>query len=57
MLTEMKERWMAYVNNGVTSEEIGPYILDSLERCSGMKVNHFAGMEQLSMGRCLKKHF
>lgn len=43
MLSEIKERWLAYVNNGIASKEINQDILNSWERCRKMKVNHLAG--------------
>ncbi len=43
MLSEIKERWLAYVNNGIASKQINQDILNSWERCRKMKVNHLAG--------------
>ncbi len=55
MLSEMKERWLAYVNDGIASREINKDILDSWERCRKMKVNHLAGYGTTARESVLKE--
>lgn len=55
MLSEMKERWMAYVNNGIASKDINQDILNSWERCRKMKVNHLAGYGTTAKESVLKE--
>ncbi len=55
VLSEIKELWQAYVNDGTVSKEINQDILDSWERCRKMKVNHMAGYGTTARESVLKE--